>query len=69
MAIDTAEKRKAVAGIPFHLFLGVTPNVAKDVEWRQEAAWGYPGITPAGAPTGRVRRRTAKGWQRIWFGT
>ncbi len=46
MAIDSAEKRKAVAGIPGLPFLGVTPNSAKDVEWRQEVAWGYPGIAP-----------------------
>lgn len=50
MAIDTREKRQAVVGISFY-FVGpnVTPNVAKDVEWRQEAGWGYPGILPDGA--------------------
>lgn len=43
--IDTAEKRRAVAGIAaFPLGPSVTPNVAKDAEWRQQAAWGYSGI-------------------------
>lgn len=43
MAIDTREKRQACVGIG-HYFRGptVTPNVAKDVEWRQESGWGYP---------------------------
>ena len=46
MAIDTAEKRKSAAGIPFlPLGVGVTPNASKDQEWRQQAAWGYSGIT------------------------
>lgn len=44
MAIDTAEKRKSVAGYqPFHV--SVTPNVSPDVEWRHQAGWGYPGFT------------------------
>ena len=50
MAIDNAEKRKSVAGIPFHIFLGVTNNASKDQEWRQQAAWGYSGIA-ADAPS------------------
>lgn len=50
MAIDTAEKRRSVAGIPFWIGLGVTPNVAKDAEWRQQAGWGYSGIAAGGAP-------------------
>ena len=41
MAIDTAEKRKSVAGIPF-LIPSVTSSAAKDKEWRREAAWNYP---------------------------
>lgn len=50
MAIDTAEKRKSVAGIPFlPLGVGVTPNASKDQEWRQQAAWSYSGIL-AGLP-------------------
>lgn len=45
MAINTREKRQAVAGIPaIPLGPNVTPNSSKDIEWRQEAAWGYPGI-------------------------
>ena len=49
MAIDTREKRQSVVGISYY-FVGpnVTPNAAKDVEWRQEAGWGYPGILPSG---------------------
>ena len=47
MAIDTAEKRRAVAGISAALSVAVTPNVAKDVQWRQESGWGYPGIFPS----------------------
>lgn len=44
MAIDTAAKRRSVAGVPFHPGLGVTPNASKDQAWRQQAAWGYSGI-------------------------
>jgi hypothetical protein len=45
VAIDTAEKRKSAAGVPFlPLGPGVTPNSAKDQEWRQESAWSYSGI-------------------------
>jgi len=48
MAIDTAEKRRAVAQVGFYWGgPGVTPNASKDVEWRQEAGWGYSGIAPA----------------------
>ena len=42
-AIDTAEKRRSISGIPL-LIPGVTPNVGKDQEWRQEAGWCYSGI-------------------------
>jgi len=41
--IDTAEKRRSVAGVGFYL-LGVTPNAAKDQEWRQQSAYSYSGI-------------------------
>ena len=45
MAIDNAEKRKCVAGIPFWpMSPSVTPNASKDQEWRQEAGHGYCGI-------------------------
>lgn len=49
MAIDTVEKRKSVLGIhgPW-TGTGVTPNAAKDQEWRQEAGYGYPGIAAGG---------------------
>ena len=50
MAIDTAEKRRSVAGIAYWLFLGVTPNVAKDAEWRQQSGWGYSGIAASDTP-------------------
>ena len=49
MAIDTAEKRKSISGI--HLYAvgpGVTNNVAKDREWRQEAGYSYSAILEAG---------------------
>lgn len=50
MAINTAEKRRAVAGIAAHpMGPAVTPTVGKDQEWRQQVAWGYSGIL-AGAP-------------------
>lgn len=47
--IDTAEKRRSVSGLytGFHP-VSVTPNIAKDVEWRQQAGWGYSGIYPDG---------------------
>lgn len=46
-AIDSAEKRKSISGIPL-LIPGVTPNVAKDQEWRQETGWCYSGIEVSG---------------------
>ncbi len=52
MAIDNAEKRRSVAGIPFFIFLGVTPNTLKDREWRQQVGWGYSGITGSTSVTG-----------------
>lgn len=48
MAIDSAEKRKSLAGIITSMPPGVTPNASKDAEWRQEAGWGYPGIAAGG---------------------
>ena len=45
MAIDTAEKRRSAGGVPFLPFgPNITPNVAKDADWRQQAAWSYSGI-------------------------
>ena len=41
--LDTPEKRRAAAGVPFvPLGLGVTPNASKGVAWRKQAAWSYP---------------------------
>jgi hypothetical protein len=59
MPIDTAEKRKSISGINYIAGPGVTPNAAKDQEWRQEAGWGYAGIAagggaPAGPPIGTL---------------
>lgn len=39
MAIDTAEKRRSVAGL-------VTPNILKNNEWRRQVAGLYSGIVP-----------------------
>ena len=41
MAVGTAEKRRAVSGIGW-LLPGVTPNAAKDEEWRREVGWSCP---------------------------
>lgn len=50
MAIDSAEKRKSVAGISAGCYpVAVTPNASKDREWRQQAGFGYSGITPSGS--------------------
>lgn len=46
MAIDTAEKRKSISGIPY-IAPGVTPNSSQDQEWRQQAGWSYSGILAA----------------------
>jgi hypothetical protein len=48
MAIDTAEKRKSSLcfGGPW-LLPGVTPNAAKDAEWRRQGLWAYSGIAAA----------------------
>lgn len=46
MAIDSAEKRLSISGIPIFL-PGVTPNASQDQEWRQEAGWSYLGIAAA----------------------
>ena len=51
MAIDSAEKRRSAAGVAFlPLTPGVTPNAAKDVDWRQQAAWSYGGVPVSGEP-------------------
>ena len=40
MAIDTAQKRKAISGVIL-LLPGVTPNASKDAAWRKASAWNY----------------------------
>jgi hypothetical protein len=40
MAIDNAEKRKSISGLPF-LIVGVTPNISQPIQWRRESAWSY----------------------------
>ena len=49
MAVDSAEKRRSVAGIQWTLIPSVTNNAAQDQEWRQEAGWSYSGILAGGA--------------------
>lgn len=65
MAIDTAEKRRSISGIPFiPLWPGVTPNASKDGEWRQQVGWGYSGITtsePAPVPAIEIDLRCSYG--------
>ena len=68
-AMDSPEKRRAASGVPFlPLGPGVTPNGAKDVEWRAQAAWGYSGIAgfsaTASAPFVYRRRRRLKARKR-----
>lgn len=48
MAIDTAQKRRSISGIPM-LIPGVTPTATPDAAWRQEAGWSYSGILATGA--------------------
>ena len=49
MAIDSREKRQAVAVIGLvWLGVNVTPNASPDAEWRQEVGWSYPGIAASG---------------------
>lgn len=55
MAIDTVERRRSAAGVGFFVVgPGVTPNAAQDAEWRQQAAWGYSGISVVIAPAAVV---------------
>lgn len=49
MALDTATKRRAAAGVPFGI--GVTPDSTHDVAWRFAVAWSYyPTTAAAGIP-------------------
>lgn len=45
MALDTREKRASAVSLTPSAPNTVTPNAAKDQEWRQESGWGYSGIT------------------------
>ena len=59
MAIDTAEKRRAITGTTYQTGPAVTPNASKDAEWRGEAGYGYPFVVaPVG---GAVLMRLLKG--------
>jgi hypothetical protein len=60
MALDTREKRQSAASISMY-WAGAnpTPTAAKDQEWRQSAAWGYPGILAGGAPPAPTLRTLA----------
>lgn len=52
MAIDSAEKRKSVAGIGLPAYgPGVTPNASKDGEWRQQSGYSYSGIATSSVVT------------------
>lgn len=66
MAIDTAEKRKAISGVGGPpLIPGVTPlGSALDQGWRQEAAWSYSGIL-ATAPTAVAQASVMTMWAGI----
>jgi len=49
MAINTAKKRRSVSSLWTGFYpSSVTPNVLKDVQWRQQSGWGYSGILPNG---------------------
>lgn len=50
MAIDNPEERRSVAGISTGQ--GVTPNAAKDAEWRAQVGQGFSGIPADEAATG-----------------
>lgn len=50
MPIDSAEDRRAAAGVGAHpLGPAVTPNAGHDGEWRQQAGYGYSGILVSAA--------------------
>lgn len=52
MAIDTAEKRKSVAGVSgLYNNPSVTPNASKDSQWRQQVGQSFSGITTGGSGT------------------
>ena len=54
MPIDNAEKRRSVSGVCKHWKgPGLTVNVLKDQEWRQQAGRGYSGILSASPTLGQ----------------
>ena len=69
MAIDTAEKRKSISGIPFFLVgPGVTNLAVEDQEWRQEVGYSYNGIlaaVPVGGGQPTMGRWTQVRWLRL----
>lgn len=55
MAIDSAPKRRSVAGLGFWIFgPGVTPDATPDQFWRQSVGWGYGGILAAAAAVAAI---------------
>jgi len=65
MAIDSAEKRRSVSGIPFPIGPGVTPDASKDAGWRFQSGWGYSGIAVDAPGSGDIdtaeKRRSVGG--------
>ncbi len=58
MSIDTAAKRRNISGLMAGIsIVGVTPDSAKPLAWRQQAGWGYSGV-PVGAPVVVVTIKT-----------
>jgi hypothetical protein len=44
VAIDSAARRRAAAGVPFlPIGPGVTPDAAKPAAWRKQSAWSFAG--------------------------
>ena len=70
MPIDSALKRRSVAGVARWPRLGVTPNAAAPVAWRASVARSYAGVTPNPPTpgTGVIRDKFSLG-QKASFGT
>lgn len=52
MAIDSAAKRCAVAGVTFPLTVAITPDATQGLAWRQNVGWGYLGVLTEIPPEG-----------------
>lgn len=65
MAIDTADKRRSVAGVP--LGTGITPDATNSLAWRQQVGWSYSGIPAASPPVGTFLDSMFKGMFRGMF--